>query len=230
MKQILTKKELYQLTTIKLTNTKTWNSRYSNFLKNIKESYILLDNDYLFYNIRKCLNFIKQLILNNNKMYYIVSNKYYYHLRNIYKLPDIFIFTNWINGFLTNYINNKYNKVRTNNNLLIIQKNKQFLKKEATEQEYHTITTLPDCILVFKLSENIAAINESIKLAIPVISFFKQVDNYKQLNNIDYLLPINDQHYSFSIKFYINIINKTITNTYYTKYREIFKKYNKISK
>jgi hypothetical protein len=94
MKQILTKKELYQLTTIKLTNTKTWNSRYSNFLKNIKESYILLDNDYLFYNIRKCLNFIKQLILNNNKMYYIVSNKYYYHLRNIYKLPDIFIFTN----------------------------------------------------------------------------------------------------------------------------------------
>lgn len=225
MKISLTKQQLYRIATDHLIGKNIWKNKYPNYLKSIRENYIIINTNYLFYNIKRTLNYIKQLIFRNNNIYYLIEKKYYPYLRRIYKLNHIYILNKWINGYLTNFINNKYNKIRSANYLIIQRNVNELIKKQIKNKSVKIKASLPDTFIVFNFKKHLSTIAEASTLNIPMVTFFSNTDNFSELRSIDYSLPLNSLDTIYSRKFYINLINNNLINSYYLKYIQITQNY-----
>ena len=134
---------------------------------------------------------------------------------------QFYVNTRWLGGTLTNW-NTVSNSIRRLENLErtlsnpdagFVKKerlrlNRQLRKLEAGLGGIRDMKRVPDMLFVIDVNEERLAVNEAIKLGIPVIAI---VDSNADPTGIDYPIPGNDDA-SRAIQFYCDILLRTLAD------------------
>ncbi|MGD6858675.1 MAG: 30S ribosomal protein S2 [Enterobacteriaceae bacterium] len=202
--------------------TKFWNPKMKPFIFGKKNEIHIINLEKTCFYLKKALKKIKEIHDSNGRILFIGTKKAarYNIKKTAIKCNQFFINNRWLGGTLTNWKTIK-NSIKNLNKLEsqskdgtflkltkkeVLIKNKELNKLKKNLDGIKKMNTLPNAIFVVDANFEKIAIKEAKKMNIIVFSI---VDTNSNPDNIDYIIPGNDDSIK-SIKLYLNTIESYI--------------------
>ena len=203
--------------------TLRWNPKMKKYIFGKRDSIHIIDLTQTLELTKVALEKIHEIIANNGKILFVSTKKQASEaIADVAKETDqYFVNYRWLGGMLTNWgtISNsikKLKKLETN----LVSENRGFTKKEllkmsVKKDKLHRslggiseMKKIPDLVFIIDTNYESLAIQESIKLGIPIIAI---LDSNSNPDGIDYPIPGNDDARR-AIDLYCNLIKETINS------------------
>ncbi len=225
--------------------TLRWNPKMKKYIFGKRDSIHIIDLTQTLELTKVALQKIHEIIENNGKILFVSTKKQASEaIAELAKETDqYFVNYRWLGGMLTNWgtISNSIKKLKQLEQNLISE-NRGFTKKELLKMSVKKdklqrslggiseMKKVPDLVFIIDTNYESLAIQESVKLGIPIVAI---LDSNSNPDGIDYPIPGNDDARR-SIDLYCNLIKETIDSAKKSipvvEKKEIKKKENKSSK
>ena len=201
--------------------TLRWNPKMKKYIFGKRDSIHIIDLTQTLELTKVALQKIYETISNNGKILFVSTKKQASDaIAEVAKETDqYFVNYRWLGGMLTNWgtISNsikKLKKLQTD----LVSENRGFTKKELLKMSVKKdklqrslggiaeMKKIPDLVFIIDTNYESLAIQESIKLGIPIIAI---LDSNSNPDGIDFPIPGNDDARR-SIDLYCNLIKETI--------------------
>ena len=203
--------------------TLRWNPKMKKYIFGKRDSIHIIDLTQTLELTHVALEKIYNTIINNEKILFISTKKQASEaIAELAKSTDqYFVNYRWLGGMLTNWgtISNSIKKLQKLN-IDLVSDNRGFTKKELLKMSVQRgklqrslggiaeMKKIPDLVFIIDTNYESLAIQESIKLSIPIIAI---LDTNSNPSGIDFPIPGNDDARR-SIDLYCSLIKETIEN------------------
>jgi len=203
--------------------TLRWNPKMKKYIFGKRDSIHIIDLTQTLELIKVALEKVHETIANNGKVLFVSTKKQASEaIAEIAKETDqYFVNYRWLGGMLTNWgtISNSIKKLKKLEIDLVVE-NRGFTKKELLKMSVKKdklqrslggiadMKKVPDLVFIIDTNYESLAIQESVKLGIPIIAI---LDSNSNPDGIDYPIPGNDDARR-SIDLYCNLIKETIVS------------------
>ena len=201
--------------------TLRWNPKMKKYIFGKRDSIHIIDLTQTLELTRVALEKVYNTIANNGKILFVSTKKQASEaIAEVAKETDqYFVNYRWLGGMLTNWgtISNSIKKLKKLESDLVAE-NRGFTKKELLKMSVKKdklqrslggiseMKKIPDLVFIIDTNYESLAIQESVKLGIPIIAI---LDSNSNPDGIDYPIPGNDDARR-SIDLYCNLIKETI--------------------
>ena len=201
--------------------TLRWNPKMKKYIFGKRDSIHIIDLTQTLELTKIALEKIHSTIANNGKILFVSTKKQASEaIAEVAKETDqYFVNYRWLGGMLTNWgtISNSIKKLKKLETDLVAE-NRGFTKKELLKMSVKKdklqrslggiseMKKIPDLVFIIDTNYESLAIQESVKLGIPIIAI---LDSNSNPDGIDYPIPGNDDARR-SIDLYCNLIKETI--------------------
>ena len=201
--------------------TLRWNPKMKKYIFGKRDSIHIIDLTQTLELIKVALEKVYNVIENNGKILFVSTKKQASEaIAEVAKETDqYFVNYRWLGGMLTNWgtISNSIKKLKKLENDLVSE-NRGFTKKELLKMSVKKdklqrslggiseMKKIPDLVFIIDTNYESLAIQESVKLGIPIVAI---LDSNSNPDGIDYPIPGNDDARR-SIDLYCNLIKETI--------------------
>ena len=201
--------------------TLRWNPKMKKYIFGKRDSIHIIDLTQTLELIKIALEKVFNVIENNGKILFVSTKKQASEaIAEVAKETDqYFVNYRWLGGMLTNWgtISNSIKKLKKLENDLVSE-NRGFTKKELLKMSVKKdklqrslggiaeMKKVPDLVFIIDTNYESLAIQESVKLGIPIVAI---LDSNSNPDGIDYPIPGNDDARR-SIDLYCNLIKETI--------------------
>ena len=201
--------------------TLRWNPKMKKYIFGKRDSIHIIDLTQTLELVKVALEKVHETIANNGKILFVSTKKQASEaIAEVAKETDqYFVNYRWLGGMLTNWgtISNSIKKLKKLEIDLVVE-NRGFTKKELLKMSVKKdklqrslggiadMKKVPDLVFIIDTNYESLAIQESIKLGIPIIAI---LDSNSNPDGIDYPIPGNDDARR-SIDLYCNLIKETI--------------------
>jgi len=203
--------------------TLRWNPKMKKYIFGKRDSIHIIDLTQTLELIKVALEKVHEIISNNGKILFVSTKKQASEaIAEVAKETDqYFVNYRWLGGMLTNWgtISNSIKKLKKLE-IDLVAENRGFTKKELLKMSVKKdklqrslggiadMKKVPDLVFIIDTNYESLAIQESVKLGIPIIAV---LDSNSNPDGIDYPIPGNDDARR-SIDLYCNLIKETIIN------------------
>ena len=225
--------------------TLRWNPKMKKYIFGKRDSIHIIDLTQTLELTKVALEKVHEVITNNGKILFVSTKKQASEaIAEVAKDTDqYFVNYRWLGGMLTNWgtISNSIKKLKQLE-LNLVSENRGFTKKELLKMSVKKdklqrslggiseMKKVPDLVFIIDTNYESLAIQESVKLGIPIVAI---LDSNSNPDNIDYPIPGNDDARR-AIDLYCNLIKETIisakSSTSLAERKESVKKETKSSK
>ena len=225
--------------------TLRWNPKMKKYIFGKRDSIHIIDLTQTLELTKVALQKIHEVIVHNGKILFVSTKKQASEaIAELAKETDqYFVNYRWLGGMLTNWgtISNSIKKLKQLEQNLISE-NRGFTKKELLKMSVKKdklqrslggiseMKKVPDLVFIIDTNYESLAIQESVKLGIPIVAI---LDSNSNPDGIDYPIPGNDDARR-AIDLYCNLIKETIDSAKKSipvvEKKEIKKKESKSSK
>ena len=201
--------------------TLRWNPKMKKYIFGKRDSIHIIDLTQTLELTKVALEKIYKTISNNGKILFVSTKKQASEaIAEVAKETDqFFVNYRWLGGMLTNWgtISNSIKKLKKIE-MDLIAENRGFTKKELLKMSVKKdklqrslggiseMKKIPDLVFIIDTNYESLAIQESVKLGIPIIAI---LDSNSNPDGIEYPIPGNDDARR-SIDLYCNLIKETI--------------------
>ena len=201
--------------------TLRWNPKMKKYIFGKRDSIHIIDLTQTLELIKIALEKVFNVVQNNGKILFVSTKKQASEaIAEVAKETDqYFVNYRWLGGMLTNWgtISNSIKKLKKLENDLVSE-NRGFTKKELLKMSVKKdklqrslggiaeMKKIPDLVFIIDTNYESLAIQESVKLGIPIVAI---LDSNSNPDGIDYPIPGNDDARR-SIDLYCNLIKETI--------------------
>ena len=201
--------------------TLRWNPKMKKYIFGKRDSIHIIDLTQTLELIKIALEKVFNVVENNGKILFVSTKKQASEaIADVAKETDqYFVNYRWLGGMLTNWgtISNSIKKLKKLENDLVSE-NRGFTKKELLKMSVQKdklqrslggiaeMKKIPDLVFIIDTNYESLAIQESVKLGIPIVAI---LDSNSNPDGIDYPIPGNDDARR-SIDLYCNLIKETI--------------------
>ena len=201
--------------------TLRWNPKMKKYIFGKRDSIHIIDLTQTLELTKVALQKIHQVILNNGKVLFVSTKKQASEaIAEVAKETDqYFVNYRWLGGMLTNWgtISNSIKKLKKLESDLVAE-NRGFTKKELLKMSIKKdklqrslggiseMKKVPDLVFIIDTNYESLAIQESVKLGIPIVAI---LDSNSNPDGIDFPIPGNDDARR-AIDLYCNLIKETI--------------------
>ena len=201
--------------------TLRWNPKMKKYIFGKRDSIHIIDLTQTLELTKIALEKIHSTIANNGKILFVSTKKQASEaIAEVAKETDqYFVNYRWLGGMLTNWgtISNSIKKLKKLETDLVAE-NRGFTKKELLKMSVKKdklqrslggiseMKKIPDLVFIIDTNYESLAIQESVKLGIPIIAI---LDSNSNPDGIDYPIPGNDDARR-SIDLYCNLVKETI--------------------
>ena len=201
--------------------TLRWNPKMKKYIFGKRDSIHIIDLTQTLELTKVALEKVHSTISNNGKILFVSTKKQASEaIAEVAKETDqYFVNYRWLGGMLTNWgtISNSIKKLKKLESDLVAE-NRGFTKKELLKMSVKKdklqrslggiseMKKIPDLVFIIDTNYESLAIQESVKLGIPIIAI---LDSNSNPDGIDYPIPGNDDARR-SIDLYCNLIKETI--------------------
>ena len=201
--------------------TLRWNPKMKKYIFGKRDSIHIIDLTQTLELTKIALEKIHDVISNNGKILFVSTKKQASEaIAEVAKETDqYFVNYRWLGGMLTNWgtISNSIRKLK-NLEIDLVAENRGFTKKELLKMSVKKdklqrslggiaeMKKIPDLVFIIDTNYESLAIQESVKLGIPIVAI---LDSNSNPDGIDYPIPGNDDARR-SIDLYCNLIKETI--------------------
>ena len=201
--------------------TLRWNPKMKKYIFGKRDSIHIIDLTQTLELTKVALEKVHSTIANNGKILFVSTKKQASEaIAEVAKETDqYFVNYRWLGGMLTNWgtISNSIKKLKKLE-LDLVAENRGFTKKELLKMSVKKdklqrslggiseMKKIPDLVFIIDTNYESLAIQESVKLGIPIIAI---LDSNSNPDGIDYPIPGNDDARR-SIDLYCNLIKETI--------------------
>ena len=201
--------------------TLRWNPKMKKYIFGKRDSIHIIDLTQTLELIKIALEKVFNVVENNGKILFVSTKKQASEaIADVAKETDqYFVNYRWLGGMLTNWgtISNSIKKLKRLENDLVSE-NRGFTKKELLKMSVKKdklqrslggiaeMKKIPDLVFIIDTNYESLAIQESVKLGIPIVAI---LDSNSNPDGIDYPIPGNDDARR-SIDLYCNLIKETI--------------------
>ncbi len=201
--------------------TLRWNPKMKKYIFGKRDSIHIIDLTQTLELTKVALEKVHSTIANNGKILFVSTKKQASEaIAEVAKETDqYFVNYRWLGGMLTNWgtISNSIKKLKKLESDLAAE-NRGFTKKELLKMSVKKdklqrslggiseMKKIPDLVFIIDTNYESLAIQESVKLGIPIIAI---LDSNSNPDGIDYPIPGNDDARR-SIDLYCNLIKETI--------------------
>jgi len=215
--------------------TLRWNPKMKKYIFGKRDSIHIIDLTQTLELIKIALEKVHATIANNGKILFVSTKKQASEaIAELSKETDqYFVNYRWLGGMLTNWgtISNSIKKLKKLE-IDLVAENRGFTKKELLKMSVKKdklqrslggiseMKKIPDLVFIIDTNYESLAIQESVKLGIPIIAI---LDSNSNPDGIDYPIPGNDDARR-SIDLYCDLIKETIVNAKKTSPSEEVKK------
>ena len=203
--------------------TLRWNPKMKKYIFGKRDSIHIIDLTQTLELTKIALEKVHQTIANNGKILFVSTKKQASEaIAEVAKETDqYFVNYRWLGGMLTNWgtISNSIKKLKKLETDLISE-NRGFTKKELLKMSVKKdklqrslggiseMKKVPDLVFIIDTNYESLAIQESVKLGIPIIAI---LDSNSNPDGFDYPIPGNDDARR-AIDLYCNLIKETIVS------------------
>ena len=201
--------------------TLRWNPKMKKYIFGKRDSIHIIDLTQTLELTKVALQKVHEIISNNGKILFVSTKKQASEaVAEVAKETDqYFVNYRWLGGMLTNWgtISNSIKKLKKLE-LDLVAENRGFTKKELLKMSVKKdklqrslggiaeMKKIPDLVFIIDTNYESLAIQESLKLGIPIIAI---LDSNSNPDGIDYPIPGNDDARR-AIDLYCNLIKETI--------------------
>ncbi len=201
--------------------TLRWNPKMKKYIFGKRDSIHIIDLTQTLELIKIALEKVFNVVQNNGKILFVSTKKQASEaIAEVAKETNqYFVNYRWLGGMLTNWgtISNSIKKLKKLENDLVSE-NRGFTKKELLKMSVKKdklqrslggiaeMKKIPDLVFIIDTNYESLAIQESVKLGIPIVAI---LDSNSNPDGIDYPIPGNDDARR-SIDLYCNLIKETI--------------------
>ena len=201
--------------------TLRWNPKMKKYIFGKRDSIHIIDLTQTLELTKVALQKIHEVIVNNGKILFVSTKKQASEaIAELAKETDqYFVNYRWLGGMLTNWgtISNSIKKLKQLEQNLVSE-NRGFTKKELLKMSVKKdklqrslggiveMKKVPDLVFIIDTNYESLAIQESVKLSIPIVAI---LDSNSNPDGIDFPIPGNDDARR-SIDLYCNLIKETI--------------------
>ncbi len=201
--------------------TLRWNPKMKRYIFGKRDSIHIIDLTQTLELTKVALEKIHEVISNNGKILFVSTKKQASEaIAEVAKETDqYFVNYRWLGGMLTNWgtISNSIKKLKQLE-LNLVSENRGFTKKELLKMSVKKdklqrslggiseMKKVPDLVFIIDTNYESLAIQESVKLGIPIVAI---LDSNSNPDGIDYPIPGNDDARR-AIDLYCNLIKETI--------------------
>ena len=201
--------------------TLRWNPKMKKYIFGKRDSIHIIDLTQTLELIKVALQKVHDVITNNGKILFVSTKKQASEaIAEVAKETDqYFVNYRWLGGMLTNWgtISNSIKKLKQLEQNLVAE-NRGFTKKELLKMSVKKdklqrslggiaeMKKVPDLVFIIDTNYESLAIQESVKLGIPIVAI---LDSNSNPDGIDFPIPGNDDARR-SIDLYCNLIKETI--------------------
>ena len=201
--------------------TLRWNPKMKKYIFGKRDSIHIIDLTQTLELTKVALEKIHEVIINNGKILFVSTKKQASEaIAEVAKETDqYFVNYRWLGGMLTNWgtISNSIKKLKQLE-LNLVSENRGFTKKELLKMSVKKdklerslggiseMKKVPDLVFIIDTNYESLAIQESVKLGIPIVAI---LDSNSNPDGIDYPIPGNDDARR-AIDLYCNLIKETI--------------------
>ena len=201
--------------------TLRWNPKMKKYIFGKRDSIHIIDLTQTLELTKVALEKVHEIISNNGKILFVSTKKQASEaIAEVAKETDqYFVNYRWLGGMLTNWgtISNSIKKLKKIE-IDLVAENRGFTKKELLKMSVKKdklqrslggiseMKKVPDLVFIIDTNYESLAIQESVKLGIPIIAI---LDSNSNPDGIDYPIPGNDDARR-SIDLYCNLIKETI--------------------
>ncbi len=203
--------------------TLRWNPKMKKYIFGKRDSIHIIDLTQTLELTKIALEKIYETISNNGKILFVSTKKQASEaIAEVAKETDqYFVNYRWLGGMLTNWgtISNSIKKLKKLE-VDLVSENRGFTKKELLKMSVSRdklqrslggiseMTKVPDLVFIIDTNYESLAIQESVKLGIPIVAI---LDSNSNPDGIDYPIPGNDDARR-AIDLYCNLIKETINS------------------
>ena len=203
--------------------TLRWNPKMKKYIFGRRDTIHIIDLTQTVELFKKAMEKVYEIISNRGKILFVSTKKQ--ASENIALLAkdtgQYYVNHRWLGGMLTNWgtISNSIKKLKKLETDLVAE-NRGFTKKELLKMSVKKdklqrslggiaeMKKIPDLVFIIDTNYESLAIQESVKLGIPIIAI---LDSNSNPDNIDYPIPGNDDARR-AIDLYCNLIKETINS------------------
>ena len=201
--------------------TLRWNPKMKKYIFGKRDSIHIIDLTQTLELTKVALEKVYETISNNGKILFVSTKKQASEaIADVAKETNqYFVNYRWLGGMLTNWgtISNSIKKLKKLE-IDLVSENRGFTKKELLKMSVSKdklqrslggiaeMTKIPDLVFIIDTNYESLAIQESVKLGIPIIAI---LDSNSNPDGIDYPIPGNDDARR-AIDLYCNLIKETI--------------------
>ena len=203
--------------------TLRWNPKMKKYIFGKRDSIHIIDLTQTLELTKVALQKIHEVIANNGKILFVSTKKQASEaIAEVAKETEqYFVNYRWLGGMLTNWgtISNSIKKLKQLE-LDLVSENRGFTKKELLKMSVKKdklqrslggisdMKKIPDLVFIIDTNYESLAIQESVKLGIPIVAI---LDSNSNPDGIDYPIPGNDDARR-AIDLYCNLIKETINS------------------
>ena len=203
--------------------TLRWNPKMKKYIFGKRDSIHIIDLTQTLELTKVALEKVHEVISNNGKILFVSTKKQASEaIAEVAKETDqYFVNYRWLGGMLTNWgtISNSIKKLKQLE-LNLLSENRGFTKKELLKMSVKKdklqrslggiseMKKVPDLVFIIDTNYESLAIQESVKLGIPIVAI---LDSNSNPDGIDYPIPGNDDARR-AIDLYCNLIKETIVS------------------
>ena len=203
--------------------TLRWNPKMKKYIFGKRDSIHIIDLTQTLELTKVALEKVYNTIANNGKILFVSTKKQASEaIADVAKETDqYFVNYRWLGGMLTNWgtISNSIKKLKKLE-IDLVAENRGFTKKELLKMSVKKdklqrslggiaeMKKVPDLVFIIDTNYESLAIQESVKLGIPIIAI---LDSNSNPDGIDFPIPGNDDARR-AIDLYCNLIKETINN------------------
>ena len=203
--------------------TLRWNPKMKKYIFGKRDSIHIIDLTQTLELTKVALEKVHEVISNNGKILFVSTKKQASEaIAEVAKETDqYFVNYRWLGGMLTNWgtISNSIKKLKQLE-LNLVSENRGFTKKELLKMSVKKdklqrslggiseMKKVPDLVFIIDTNYESLAIQESVKLGIPIVAI---LDSNSNPDGIDYPIPGNDDARR-AIDLYCNLIKETIVS------------------
>ena len=201
--------------------TLRWNPKMKKYIFGKRDSIHIIDLTQTLELVKVALQKIHEVIANNGKILFVSTKKQASEaIAEVAKDTDqYFVNYRWLGGMLTNWgtISNSIKKLKKLEQNLVAE-NRGFTKKELLKMSVKKdklqrslggiseMKKIPDLVFIIDTNYESLAIQESVKLGIPIVAI---LDSNSNPDGVDFPIPGNDDARR-AIDLYCNLIKETI--------------------
>ena len=203
--------------------TLRWNPKMKKYIFGKRDSIHIIDLTQTLELTKVALEKVHEVISNNGKILFVSTKKQASEaIAEVAKETDqYFVNYRWLGGMLTNWgtISNSIKKLKQLE-INLVSENRGFTKKELLKMSVKKdklqrslggiaeMKKVPDLVFIIDTNYESLAIQESVKLGIPIVAI---LDSNSNPDGIDYPIPGNDDARR-AIDLYCNLIKETIVS------------------